>query len=60
MKEYKRAKAFIIANDINKKVKEKYPSFTPKDYGYKQVKLFFTNIKGVKVKDTNDLTVELP
>ena len=46
--------------EVNKKVKEKYPTFTPKDYGYKQVKLFFTNIKGVKVKDTNDLIVELP
>lgn len=46
--------------EVNKKVKEKYPTFTPKDFGYKQVKLFFTNIKGVKVKDTNDLIVELP
>lgn len=44
--------------EVNKKVMEKYPEFNPKDYGYKQVKLFFTNIKGVKIKDTNDLIVE--
>ncbi len=44
--------------EVNKKVTEKYPEFNPKDYGYKQVKLFFTNIKGVKIKDTNDLVVE--
>lgn len=44
--------------EVNKKVTEKYPEFNPKDYGYKQVKLFFTNIKGVKIKDTNDLIVE--
>ena len=44
--------------EVNKKVMEKYPEFNPKDYGYKQVKLFFTNIKGIKIKDTNDLVVE--
>ena len=44
--------------EVNKNVMEKYPEFNPKDYGYKQVKLFFTNIKGVKIKDTNDLIVE--
>lgn len=44
--------------EVNKKVMEKYPEFNPKDYGYKQVKLFFTNIKGVKIKDKNDLVVE--
>lgn len=44
--------------EVNKKVMEKYPEFNPKDYGYKQVKLFFTNIKGVKIKNTNDLVIE--
>lgn len=44
--------------EVNKKVMEKYPKFNPKDYGYKQVKLFFTNIKGVKIKDTHNLVVE--
>ncbi len=43
---------------LNQKVKEKYPNFNSKDYGYKQVNLFFTNIKGVKIKNKNDLTVE--
>lgn len=44
--------------EVNKKVMEKYPEFNPKDYGYKQVKLFFTNIKGVKIKNTTDLVIE--
>ena len=51
-------KKSLNIGEVNKKVKERYPDFTPKDYGYKQVKLFFTNINGVKLVDTNNLVVE--
>ncbi len=51
-------KKSLNIGEVNKKVKEKYPDFTPKDYGYKQVKLFFTNINGVKLEDTNNLVIE--
>ena len=51
-------KKSLNIGEVNKKVKERYPGFTPKDYGYKQVKLFFTNINGVKLVDTNNLVVE--
>ena len=54
----KSKKKRLNIGEVNKRVMEKYPDFNPKDYGYKQVKLFFTNIKGVKIKDTNDLIVE--
>lgn len=51
-------KKSLNIGEVNKKVKEKYPDFTPKDYGYKQVKLFFTNINGVRLEDTNNLVIE--
>lgn len=51
-------KKSLNIGEVNKKVKEKYPDFTPKDYGYKQVKLFFTNINGVKLEDANNLVIE--
>lgn len=50
-------KKCINIGELNQKVKEKYPQFNPKDYGYKQVNLFFTNIKGIKIKNKNNLTV---
>lgn len=34
---------------------EKYPNFTPKDYGYKQAKLFFTSIDGIELSNNNNL-----
>lgn len=51
-------KKSLNIGEVNRKVKEKYPDFTPKDYGYKQVKLFFTNINGVRLEDTNNLVIE--
>lgn len=40
---------------INQLVLEKYPNFTPKDYGYKQVKLFFTSIDGIELSNNNNI-----
>ena len=44
--------------EVNRQVKTRYKDFNPKQYGYKQAKLFFTNIDGVKLKNANNLTVE--
>ncbi|MBQ9516799.1 MAG: NYN domain-containing protein [Eubacterium sp.] len=44
--------------EVNRQVKMRYKDFNPKQYGYKQAKLFFTNIDSVKLKNANDLTVE--
>ncbi|MBR2876818.1 MAG: NYN domain-containing protein [Clostridia bacterium] len=43
----------VNIGQLNNIVKEKYPDFTPKDYGYKQVKLFFTSIDGVVLNQHN-------
>lgn len=40
---------------INQLVLDKYPNFTPKDYGYKQVKLFFTSIDGIELSNNNNI-----
>lgn len=40
---------------INQLVLEKYPNFTPKDYGYKQAKLFFTSIDGIELSNNNNI-----
>lgn len=40
---------------INQLVLEKYPNFTPKDYGYKQAKLFFTSIDGIELSKNNNI-----
>lgn len=40
---------------INQLVLEKYPNFKPKDYGYKQVKLFFTSIDGIELSNNDNI-----